>query len=101
MADDADDAPDYRGNYKAAVDEALKGGVGVYGDFDQARQMESFRILSADRSRLLTFARREGLTTGHVETLQTLRSPKPLYQMVAQGEADVKKVRSYLSRLGG
>lgn len=101
MADDADDGFDYRGNYKAAVDEALKGGVGVYGDFDQARQMESFRILSGDRSRLLTFARREGLTTGHVETLQTLRSPKPLYQMVAQGEADVKKVRAYLSRVGG
>lgn len=100
MADDADGI-DYRGNYKAAVDEALKGGVGVYGDFDQARQMESFRILSADRSRLLTFARREGLTTGHVETLQTLRSPKPLYQMVAQGEADTKKVRDYLSRIGG
>jgi hypothetical protein len=92
---------DYRGNYKAAVDEALKGGVGVYADFDQSRQMESFRVLSADRSRLLTFARREGLTTGHVETLQTLRSPKPLYQMVAQGEDDTKKVRSYLQRIGG
>lgn len=101
MADDATDGFDYRGNYKAAVDEALKGGVGVYGDFDQARQMESFRILSADRTRLLTFARREGLTTGHVETMKTLRSPKPLYQMVAQGEADTKKVRSYLQRIGG
>lgn len=101
MADDATDGFDYRGNYKAAVDEALKGGVGVYGDFDQSRQMESFRILSADRTRLLTFARREGLTTGHIETMKTLRSPKPLYQMVAQGEADTKKVRSYLQRLGG
>jgi len=101
MSDEASDGFDYRGNYKAAVDEALKGGVGVYADFDQGRQMESFRILSADRTRLLTFARREGLTTGHVETLQTLRSPKPLYQMVAQGEADTKKVRSYVQRLGG
>ncbi len=101
MADDSSDGFDYRGNYKAAVDEALKGGVGVYADFDQARQMESFRILSADRSRLLTFARREGLTTGHVETLQTLRSPKPLYQMVAQGDADTKKVRSYIERVSG
>ncbi len=100
MADDSNEF-DYRGGYKAAVDEALKGGVGVYGDFDQARQMESFRILSADRTRLLTFARREGLTTGHVETLQTLRSPKPLYQMLAQGDADTKKVREYLQRLGG
>ena len=101
MADEADSGYDYRGNYKAAVDEALKGGVGVYADFDQARQMESFRILSADRSRLLTFARREGITTGHVETLQTLRSPKPLYQMVAQGDEDTRKVRSYLQRIGG
>ena len=101
MSDEASDGFDYRGNYKAAVDEALKGGVGVYADFDQARQMESFRILSADRTRLLTFARREGLITGHVETLKTLRSPRPLYQMVAQGEADTKKVRSYVQRLGG
>ena len=101
MSDEASDGFDYRGNYKAAVDEALKGGVGVYADFDQTRQMESFRILSADRTRLLTFARREGLTTGHVETLQTLRSPKPLYQMIAQGEADTKKVRGYVQRLGG
>lgn len=101
MADDDDAGFDYRGNYRAAVDEALKGGVGVYADFDQARQMESFRVLSADRTRLLTFARREGLTTGHVETLQTLRSPKPIYQMVAQGADDTRKVRSYLERIRG
>lgn len=100
MADDADAGYDYRGNYKAAVEEALKGGVGVYADFDQTRQMESFRVLSGDRTRLLTFARREGLTTGHIETLKTLKSPKPLYQMVAQGEEDTRKVRSYLSRIG-
>jgi hypothetical protein len=100
MSDD-DAGFDYRGNYKASVDEALKGGVGVYADFDQARQMESFRVLSADRTRLLTFARREGLTTGHIETLQTLRSPKPLYQMVAQGDDDTRKVRQYLQRVGG
>jgi hypothetical protein len=101
MADTGDTEYDYRGSYKAAVEEALKGGVGVYADFDQARQMESFRVLSADRSRLLTFARREGITTGHVDTLKTLKSPKPLYQMVAQGEEDTRKVRSYLSRIGG
>lgn len=96
MNDDA--GYDYRGNYKAAVDEAIKGGIGVYADFDQTRQMENYRVLSADRSRLLTFARREGITTGHVETLQTLRSPKPLYQMLAAGE-DTKKVRAYLERI--
>lgn len=89
---------DYRGNYKAAKEEALKGGVGVYADFDSARQMECFRVMSSDRARLLTFAKREGLTTGKVETLQTLGSTKPIYQMIAVGE-DTKKVRSYLTRL--
>lgn len=89
---------DYRGNYKAAVDEALKGGIGVYADFDKERQAECFRILSGDRARLLTFARREHLTTGRVDTLQTLRSPKPLYQMMAVGE-DTRKVREYLVRM--
>lgn len=95
------DEVDYRAQYKAAVDEAYKGGVGVYADFDQARQMESYRVLSGDRSKLLKFASREGLTTGHIETLKTLRSPDPLYQMVAQGTEDTKKVRSYLQRIGG
>lgn len=89
---------DYRGNYKAAVEEALAGGVGVYADFDMARQMECFRLLSADRDRLLNFARREGIMTGKLDTLQTLRSPKPLYQMIAFGD-DTKKVRSYLQRV--
>ena len=95
MTDDVD----YRGSYKAAKEEALKGGVGVYADFDQERQMECFRVLSGDRDRLLSFARREGITTGHVETLQTLGSPKPIYQMLAAGEADTKKVRAYLARI--
>lgn len=90
---------DYRGNYKAAVDEALAGGVGVYADFDMERQSECFRVLSNDRDRLLTFARREGLTTGKLDTLQTLRSPKPLYQLIATGD-DTRKVRTYLQRLG-
>ena len=89
---------DYRGNYKAAVDEALVGGIGVYADFDGERQMECFRVLSADRDRLLTWSRREAVTTGKVDTLQTLRSPKPLYQMIVVGE-DTKKVRAYLQRL--
>ncbi|MCW2962060.1 MAG: hypothetical protein JWM90_2447 [Thermoleophilia bacterium] len=100
MTDDAE-GYDYRGNYKAAVEEALKGGIGVYADFDQQRQSESFRVLSGDRSRLITFASREGISTGHVETLQTLRSPKPLYQMVAASEEDAKRVRSYLQRISG
>ena len=101
MSDDESTGPDYRGNYKSAVDEALKGGVGIYADFDQKRMEESFRVLSIDRSRLLTFAKRENITTGHIDTLQTLRSPKPIYQMIATGEADTKAVRSYLQRTGG
>ena len=89
---------DYRGNYKAAVDEALVGGVGIYADFDKERQQECFRILSADRDKLLKFASREEITTGRVDTLKTLRSPKSLYQMLAVGD-DTKKVRAYLMRV--
>jgi hypothetical protein len=96
--DDAGTETDYRGNYKAAVDEALKGGIGVYADFDKARQMECFRVLSANRDTLLKFGSREGLTTGRLDTLQTLRSPKPLFQLIAAGD-DTKKVRAYLMRL--
>lgn len=88
---------DYRGNYKAAVEEALAGGVGVYADFDMQRQMECFRILSADRDRLLKFAAREGMTTGKVDTLKTLKSPRTLFQMIAVGD-DTRKVRGYLMR---
>ena len=61
----------------------------------KARPSGELPALISSGSRLLTFARREGLTTGHVETLQTLRSPKPLYQMVAQGEDDVKRFRFF------
>src|SRR5688500_2915613 len=103
MSDDAHDETgtetDYRGNYKAAIDEALKGGVGVYADFDKQRQMECFRLLSSDRDRLLKFASREGITTGKLDTLQTLRSPKPLFQMIAVGDDDTRKVRTFLMRL--
>ncbi len=89
---------DYRGSYKAAVDEAIAGGIGVYADFDRERQMECFRVLSSDRDRLLGFAKREGIMTGKVDTLQTLRSDKPLFQVIAVGD-DTKKIRSYLMRL--
>lgn len=88
---------DYRGNYKSAVEEARKGGIGVYADFDKERQMECFRLLSSDRDRLLTFSRREGITSGHLDMLQTLKGDK-LYQMIAVGD-DTRKVRSYLLRI--
>lgn len=89
---------DYRGNYKAAVDEALAGGVGIYADFDANRQMECFRVLSTDRDRLLTFSRREGLTAGKLDTIRSLRSPDTIYQMIATGD-DTRKIRSYLQRI--
>lgn len=88
---------DYRGNYKAAVEEARLGGIGVYADFDMTRQMECFRVLSSDRNRLLTFARREELTTGKVDTLKTLKGDT-LFQMMVVGE-DTKKIRAYLQRI--
>lgn len=71
----------------------------MYADFDSTRQMECFRILSADRTTLLKFVQREGVTAGKVDTLKTLRSPKPLFQMIAVGD-DTKKIRSYLQRIG-
>lgn len=92
------DDVDYRGNYKAAVEEALAGGIGVYADYDQSRGQECFRILSGDRSHLLKFASREGITTGKVDTLKTLKSPKPLYQMMATGD-DTRKIHTYLQRI--
>ena len=88
---------DYRGNYKSAVDEALVGGIGVYADFDKERQAECFRLLSVDRDRLLKFASREGITTGKIDSIKTLRSDKLIHQMIAVGD-DTRKVRAFLQR---
>jgi hypothetical protein len=86
---------DYRGDYKQALSQALDGRIGFYPDFDQRRQEEVWRLLSADRDRLLTFCRRHQITLGRLELRKTLKSPKPLYEMVAVGR-DAQTIRQYL-----
>ena len=76
---------DYRGDYAQAVQQAIDGRVGFYPDFDQRRQEEIWRLLSTDRDRLLTFCRRHEITIGRLELRKTLKSPKPLYQLMAVG----------------
>ena len=77
---------DYRAEYNAAVERALAGGVGAYPDYDRHRQEQVWRLLSADRQALLTFARRHNVSVGRMDTMKTLRSPKPLFQLIAVGE---------------
>jgi hypothetical protein len=86
---------DYRGDFRRAIQQALDGKIGFYADFDSGRQEEIWRLLSSDRDRLLTFARRRQITTGRLELRRTLKSPKPLYELVAVG-ADARAVRQYL-----
>jgi hypothetical protein len=76
---------DYREQYKEAISRAVAGGVGVYPDFDRHRQETVWRVLSADRQSLLTFCQRQGISVGRMETLKKLKSPKPLYQLIAVG----------------
>jgi hypothetical protein len=91
----AEEDDDYRGDYRRAVQQAIEGRIGFYADFDPHRQEEVWRLLSSDRDRLLTFARRLQITIGRLELRKTLKSPKPLYELVASG-ADAQAVRSYL-----
>jgi hypothetical protein len=86
---------DYRGDYNDAVSKAIDGRVGFYPDFDQRRQEEVWRLLSTDRDRLLTFCRRHAITVGKLELRKTLKSPKPLYELIAVGR-DAETVREYL-----
>jgi hypothetical protein len=86
---------DYRGDYNQAVAQALGGRIGFYPDFDTRRQEEIWRLLSADRDRLLTFCRRHEITVGKLELRKTLKSPKPLYELVAVGR-DADAIREYL-----
>ena len=76
---------DYRAEYSAAIERALSGGVGVYPDFDRHRQETVWRVLSADRTSLLRFCQHQGLTVGRIEQMKTLKSPEPLYQLIAHG----------------
>jgi len=86
---------DYRGDYNDAVRKAIEGRIGFYPDFDQKRQEEIWRLLSTDRDRLLTFCRRQQITVGKLELRKTLKSPKPLYELIATGN-DAQTVRDYL-----
>jgi len=63
--------------------------------FDTKRQEEVWRLLSADRDRLLTFCRRHQITVGRLEVRKTLKSPRPLYELQAVGQ-DADAVRRYL-----
>ena len=92
---EAAEPDDYRGDFRRAIQQALDGKIGFYADFDSSRQEEIWRLLSSDRDRLLTFARRRQITIGRLELRKTLRSPKPLYELIAVG-SDARAVRAYL-----
>ena len=76
---------DYRAEYNEAVRRAIAGEVGIYRDFDRHRQETVWRLLSSDRQALLRFCQRQGISVGKMETMQTLKSPKPLLQLIAHG----------------
>jgi hypothetical protein len=54
-------------------------------DYDRHRQEAVWRILSADRQALLRFCQRLGVTVGQMDSIKTLRSDKPLLQLIAHG----------------
>ena len=79
------DEHDYREQYNEAIATGRGGQVGVYPDFDRHRQETVWRVLSSDRQALLTFCQRQGISVGRMDTIKTLKSPKPLYQLMAVG----------------
>jgi hypothetical protein len=90
---------DYRAQYNEAIARAVSGQVGVYPDFDRHRQEQVWRVLSSDRQALLTFCQRHGISVGRMETIKTLKSPKPLYQLMAVGQ-DAKNVAKWVGTRG-
>ena len=88
---------DYRTEYNEAVRRAIAGDVGVYRDFDRHRQETVWRLLSSDRQALLRFCQRQGISVGKMETMQTLKSPKPLLQLIAHGH-DADTVARWMRR---
>jgi hypothetical protein len=90
---------DYRAQYNEAISRAVAGQVGVYRDFDRHRQEQVWRVLSSDRQSLLTFCQRHGISVGRMETIKTLKSPKPLYQLMAVGQ-DAKNVAKWVGTRG-
>ena len=88
---------DYRAEYNEAVRRAIAGEVGFYRDFDRHRQETVWRLLSSDRQALLRFCQRQGISVGKMETMQTLKSPKPLLQLIAHGH-DADTVARWMRR---
>ncbi len=91
------DLDDPAAMYRAAVDTALTGEVGMCPDFDRHLQEEVWRLLCVDRDRLLTYCQRMGLVVGRLTTRQTLRSDKPIYELIMHGE-DADTVRKLAGR---
>jgi len=91
------DEHDYREQYNQAVTRAVAGEVGVYPDFDRHRQETVWRLLSSDRQSLLRFCQRQGISVGRMETMKTLKSPKPLFQLIAAGH-DADTVAKWVRR---
>ncbi len=83
--------------YRAAIDVALTGEVGMAPDFDRHLQEEVWRLLCVDRDRLLKFCQRMGLIVGRLTTRQTLKSDKLIYELICHGE-DADTVRKLAGR---
>ena len=83
--------------YRAAVDVALTGEVGMAPDFDRHLQEEVWRLLCNDRDRLLTYCQRMGIIVTKLTTRQTLKSDKPIFELIVTGE-DADTVRKLAGR---
>lgn len=83
--------------YRAAVDVALTGEVGMAPDFDRHLQEEVWRLLCCDRDRLLTYCQRMGIVVTKLTTRQTLKSDKPIFELVVHGD-DADTVRKLAGR---
>ena len=83
--------------YRAAVDVALTGEVGMAPDFDRHLQEEVWRLLCNDRDRLLTYCQRMGIVVTKLTTRQTLKSDKPIFELIVTGE-DADTVRKLAGR---
>ena len=83
--------------YRAAVDVALTGEVGMAPDFDRRLQEEVWRLLCNDRDRLLTYCQRMGIVVTKLTTRQTLKSDKPIFELIVTGE-DAGTVRKLAGR---
>ena len=83
--------------YRAAVDVALTGEVGMAPDFDRHLQEEVWRLLCNDRDRLLTYCQRMGIVVTRLTTRQSLKSEKPIFELIVTGE-DADTVRKLAGR---